>query len=106
MDIFAFDKVFVTINFSTVHWYYATIDMKKKTIEMHNSSEDGYDQATVDMTHLWWYLQDEHARIQKRHARKHNRDPQPVLGKWKFIRVQLLNNPQQNNSKFYVFLTN
>ena len=95
MDIFAFDKVFVTINFSEVHWYYATIHMKKKTIEMHNSSKFGSDQASVDMMHLWHYLQDEHARI-------HNGDPQQVLGHWEFIPVQLLNNPQQSNSKFYV----
>ena len=69
---------------------------------MHNSSKFGYDQASVDMMHLWHYLKDEHARIQNRHARIHNRDPQQVLGSWNFVPVQLLNNPQQSNSKFYV----
>ena len=95
MDIFAFDKVFVPINYGTVHWYYATIDMKKKTIKMHNSSETGSDQASIDMEHLWHYLWDEHDR-------RHIGDPQQVLGHWEFIQNQPLNNPQQRNSKFYV----
>ena len=100
MDIFALDKVFVSINYGSVYWYYATIDMKKKTIEMHNSSETGSDQASIDMKHLWHYLWDEHDR-------RHNGGTQQVLGQWKFIQNQPLKTPQQRNSKFYVlFLIN
>ena len=97
MDIFALDKVFVPINYDSVHWYYATIDMKKKTIEMHNSDETGSTQASIDMMHLWHYLRDEHDR-------RHNGDALQVLGQWIFIKNQPLKTPQQNNSKFYVLL--
>ena len=100
MDIFALDKVFVPIKYGSVHWYYATIDMKKKTIEMHNSSDIGSIQASQDLKHLWHYLQDEHER-------RHNGDALQLLGQWIFIKNQPHTTPQQRNSKFYVlFLIN
>ena len=100
MDISALDKVFVTINYCNLHWYYATINMKTRTVEMHNSSDIGSVQASQDLKHLWHYLQDEHKR-------RHNGDALPLLGQWILIKNQPHTTPRQRNSKFYVlFLIN
>ena len=72
MDIFALDKVFVPINYCNMHCYYATIDMKMRTIQIHNSSGVGSVQENQDLKHLWHYLQDEHKR-------QHNGDALPLL---------------------------
>ena len=87
IDIFALDKVFVLINYHNMHWYYATINMKGKTIQIYNSSEDGATQANQDLKHLLNYLQDEHNQ-------RNNGIALPFLDQWQLIKNQRTTTPR------------
>ena len=93
INIFTFDKVFVPINFQNLHWYFAMINMREKTIQIYNSSDVGELQANRDLHHLLHYLRDEHKRI---------KDPAapPLLDQWKLIKNQRRITPSQKNSMF------
>ena len=95
IDIFAFDKVFVPINFSNMHWYFAMINMREKTIQIYNSSEDGKKQANLDLRHLLHYLEDEHNRTKGGSA-------PPFSNHWRVIENQRNITPSQTNCRFYV----
>ena len=95
IDIFAFDKLFVPINYGNLHWYFAMIHMREERIQIYNSSPFAKEEEYQNLCHLLHYLRDEHARTKKENAL-------PISNKWQLIETERAITPMQKNRKFYV----